>query len=1239
MKRMLASACVLIGLGGTLNAALDDMNPDSAFLIKVPNPPGPLPLIRASVKSAENAAQKTDAYGLENLALRPQAKASASGTLPGFAIHRIEHLNDGLLGNSHSWIADGPTGWAEINLGGTFTVCRVALGSDSSLAFRDRAPTAFDIQVATSNDAEAAWKTVFSYMGEPVCVRTAFTFTPVQASRVRVAIQSSNGGQPRLDELEVFGSQSAIPEEKVGTLSPNAQRTGGPADRTAQLRLAILGEEHAWLKAYGYADVEYRLRRTPYPEKRQPRHADDDRLPLPTLTAAPKLDGQPNDPAWKTASRGVARVCAIGDWDAGPLVEHAVEAGVCGNDLYLAVTANRFPSAHLALVGVINQPARGLIVLTRSGLSWQPLDAEGKPSDEATALPGTCNAARTRFETRLPLAWLPDYGTSGLYVGAGIGGRWTQPGGRPVNFFPAPFALRQTGDFDGNAFAVRIVFNSTHLNLKVTSDTDASQHDVRYRFLPNEFQDVKVPSRLGPVGPEANVVIRDDAGAVWRMALLRYAPSQRALTLYSDLIGRRTDAAACPAEEGKRLAAFQARQTALLKSGPAAGPDDRALLWDVCAAKRALFLHDEKLAPVAHLLFSKRNPFHPSHNYSVQFDSPWHPGGGVWSLAIPMENGSLVPAKAQPACLFDAGTGVARDPSLSFDAKKIYYGYRSDFTNYYRIFEQDVATGVRRQISDNGPFHDFWPTPLPDGGLAFISTRCKKKFICWRPQTAVLFRMEPDGTKVEPLSYANLTEFAPSVLDDGRILWTRSEYVDKGADYGHTLWTIRADGTYPELTFGNTLALPQGFANGRQVPGTREVCATMISHFGDLNGPVALLDLTKGPHDASAISSLTPEIPWPGFSPNSEAFREPIPITKDVILVAHAPQDRFGLFLIDRYGNRELLYSDPTIDCICPQPFAARPVPPVMRGALLPALAEKDKGQFSIENVYRGLEGQVQPGAAKYLRICEELPTPLRQMPDGTYQADHTPFMSWYASPVDLIRGPFGWPSYVAKGVIGTVPVEADGSANFIVPARRVLYFELLDADHNEIQRMRSVVQLRPGERRSCIGCHESRLITPDRSYLKMQAMKKDPAEPVAPPWGAGPFWFERVVQPVLDARCVSCHNTKTPNKIVLSDTRDSENIPLSYRNLILSGTVHHFDYGYQAGVPYKAAPYTFGTVKSQLWNILKDANHATVKLTPHEEQAIKCWTDLNVPLWGDYAFRPERRTVRPQDENRWKPE
>ena len=119
-------------------------------------------------------------------------------------------------------------------------------------------------------------------------------------------------------------------------------------------------------------------------------------------------------------------------------------------------------------------------------------------------------------------------------------------------------------------------------------------------------------------------------------------------------------------------------------------------------------------------------------------------------------------------------------------------------------------------------------------------------------------------------------------------------------------------------------------------------------------------------------------------------------------------------------------------------------------------------------------------GKVKYLRVCQEIRSTLDQLPNGEFRKDHGPvFQDFYATPVHLVNGPYGWPSFVAKASLGTAPVEPDGSASFYAPAGKVLYFEALDQNLNEIQRMRSVVQLQPGEQRSCVGCHEDRRSTP----------------------------------------------------------------------------------------------------------------------------------------------------------------
>jgi hypothetical protein len=360
---------------------------------------------------------------------------------------------------------------------------------------------------------------------------------------------------------------------------------------------------------------------------------------------------------------------------------------------------------------------------------------------------------------------------------------------------------------------------------------------------------------------------------------------------------------------------------------------------------------------------------------------------------------------------------------------------------------------------------------------------------------------------------------------------------------------------------------------------------------------------------------------WPRF----ECFRDPVPVSRDTFLVSHAPGSRFGLYLIDRYGNREVIYMDPAIGSMRPTPLRARPMPPVPTGTIDLALAEKGLGQFTVADVYRGLEPTVQRGRVRYIRVCGEVRAGLLKLPNGEYQHDHPPFQDWYATPVHKVHGPYGWPSYVAKASLGLAPVAADGSANFYAPAGKVLYFQALDKDLNEIQRMRSVVQLQPGEKRGCVGCHEERRsTTPVRQTL---AARRPPDTLDPPPWGAKPVFYEEVVQPVWDAQCVRCHNAKHKKGHNLTAALDREKVPASYRTLIQKGWVHYFNWSYGMR-PTKAPPLTFGTLKSKLWTVL-DKGHNKVKLTRDQVRRIKCWTDLNCPLWGDYKYRLTRPSTR----------
>lgn len=782
---------------------------------------------------------------------------------------------------------------------------------------------------------------------------------------------------------------------------------------------------------------------------------------------------------------------------------------------------------------------------------------------------------------------------------------------------------------------------------------------LRYAFLRERATCSAIPAddHLSPLVVERPAV---PGGKPYWGRIAGLGPLERVLVLFEDMIDRL-------AAQGVDVTAERS-QAADLRQRAAEEPDSDALYLAARRAKRDLFFRDPALAPIERVLFAKRHPFLESHNYSEHFDSYFQPGGGVFVLHIPRdENDRFRPDLARIEQLFDGSEGIVREPTADYDAKTVYFAYRPDkpghegWASYWHMYAVNADGTGLRQLTD-GPFHDFDAVCLPDGGLAFNSTRCAVRFLCWRPQAYVLHRMDPDGSNIQRLSHANLSEWKPSVMRNGRILWTRSEYLDKGANFGHTLWAIHPDGTHPELIFGNNT--PLGYSQAHEVPDSNEIVCTLMSH-GDHNGPIALLDRGKSPFDIEAITNITPDR-RPCYEMNRShhnTFRDPYPVSRDHFLVAHNPDshNNWGLYVIDRYGNRELLYVDPEISSKRPSPLRSRKRPPVLSSPLDPELAARGLGQFTLQDVYVGLGPKVARGQAKYLRVSEEVPSQLEQLPCGQFRADHPPFTDFYASPVGQVKGQShsyetltanasltnmhtyyrwaehitetpngeftireqrGWPSYVAKTSLGTVPIEEDGSTNFLAPAGKVLYFQLLDADYNELQRMRSVVQLQPGERRSCIGCHESRQTSPPEEVG--QALLQRPRSLDPPPWGAVPFDYQKVVQPVFDAHCVRCHDGSDSARVDLRGTIDNARIPASYRALIEGGWVHYFDFFY-AVRPFKAEPLSFGTVKSRLFTVLADKEHEAISLEENEMRALKAWIDLNCPLWPNYIYRLNR--------------
>jgi mono/diheme cytochrome c family protein len=336
-------------------------------------------------------------------------------------------------------------------------------------------------------------------------------------------------------------------------------------------------------------------------------------------------------------------------------------------------------------------------------------------------------------------------------------------------------------------------------------------------------------------------------------------------------------------------------------------------------------------------------------------------------------------------------------------------------------------------------------------------------------------------------------------------------------------------------------------------------------------------------------------------------FSDPMPLSETTYLCSYTPtvqpwlERSWGLYVGDRHGNLALVYRDPDISCAEPTPVTVRPAP--QRRAPAPsATADAGEARLMMLDVHEGLKG-VRRGEAKFLRIVEDLPR----------KGVHTGGVVVTAA-TNI---------YTAKRVLGTVPIRPDGSADFVVPANRNIYFEALDADQREIQRMRSVITLKPGERRTCIGCHEPRTSTPRNARSLTGFGAPDKITP--PEWGDRAFSFPRDVQPILNAKCVGCHtHDRAANGVILTDDL-TDRFSVAYEELVPHISAANAMRWDNPSDVYPQPAYTYGSRASRLAKML-EAGHHGVALSQGEWARLAAWIDTNGVYYDRYeSAYPDR--------------
>ena len=588
---------------------------------------------------------------------------------------------------------------------------------------------------------------------------------------------------------------------------------------------------------------------------------------------------------------------------------------------------------------------------------------------------------------------------------------------------------------------------------------------------------------------------------------------------------------------------------------------------------------------------------------------------------------------------------------LDFDGRTLLFTMPNGKS--WQIHQIGVDGDGLRQVSREEPGVDnFDACYLPDGRIVFASTASYTGVPCWhgKERACSIYVMNADGSGMRQLCFDQDLDLHPAVLPNGQVIYSRWDYTGIMHIYVRLLMVMNPDGSSQRAVYGSNSYYPNALYFPQAVPGTRNKMVAILSGYHGVNrmGELVLLDTSQGWHEAQGIVQRIahrnePPVPvirdrlvdnsWP-------KFLHPRPLSEKYFLAAaqlsnNAP---WGIYLVDVFDNVLPLCFDGKFDFFEPIPVTSRPKPPSIPSRVD---TSRDDAVVYLHDVYAGpgLDG-VPRGSVKRLRIV----------------AYHFGYPGM-AGPDKIGRGG----PWEAMRILGTVPVNEDGSVVFRVPANTPITIQPLDERGRALQLMRSWYTAMPGEKTSCVGCHEHPKDTPH--VRRETAATRLPLE-IEPWYGpARGFDFEREVQPVLDEYCVGCHDGQLNDKGQTIPDLRAERFADNYRGLPLTklgadrlepevreklppfaatakqpygATRMLYTPAYDALIPYVRrvnvedyvglhVPGEYHASTSELIQMLEKGHH-NVRLDEEAWDRLYTWIDLNGPChgtWGDVCKIP----------------
>ncbi len=611
-----------------------------------------------------------------------------------------------------------------------------------------------------------------------------------------------------------------------------------------------------------------------------------------------------------------------------------------------------------------------------------------------------------------------------------------------------------------------------------------------------------------------------------------------------------------------------------------------------------------------------------------------------------------------------------RSFDLSYDGTKVVFAWVHRRSRKHRIATVNMD-GSELCLLTDGRYEDLDPVWLPNGRIAFVSTRAEITVRCNNSDTTrqcVMYSMRADGSDVVRMSFHETNERYPTVDNHGMLIYMRWDYIDRDFSAAHNLWRCFPDGRDPRSPHGN-YPFPHGcWSTGvdgrgdrpfaeyfmRAIPNSNQYIAIASTHHSPPYGtPILINTGVKDDNRLSQVEVITPDcLPFASecgtytrrglyqgirFVPIRRecAYFDPWPLSEEFFLIPWGiisdkkkrglqekdNETNMRLYLLDIFGNRELI-SDCFLEggghYLSARPLRARPTPTVHPMGTWQGERENTpshkRATIGVANVRQTDFDWPDDVTIKRMRIVQLFP---RKWGVGNIENPST-----------------GWSEGgICRASLGTVPVEEDGSVYCEAPVNKGLLFQLLDEDGVAVQTMRSLTYVHPGEQLTCVGCHEEKSQAMPTGTAMPKAFQRDPSPLEPDVGGVVPMTFG-FVRPVFERACVDCHRQEDVALTDYSYNRDVPKFPDPGQTNRLSDYAWWFDssnnndgVGPYGG--YRSTPYRFGFNESRIGKALKTPTHQNAlksgAFSQEDLDRIILWLDLN-------AMRLARPTKDPQE-------